>query len=78
MDPHADDDSPEGRECPHCGETDVPHLIVRLGTLDSSGLSWRCRTCGQEWSDVPTVRPVLTRPRDVPALDEPADEPTEE
>ena len=72
MDP-LDDDTQAGRECPHCGETDVPHLIVRLGTLDSSGLSWRCRTCGEEWSDVPTLRPVLARPRDVPTLDEPTD-----
>jgi len=82
MDP-VDDDTRADRECPHCGGTDAPHLIVRLGTLESSGVSWRCRTCGEEWSDVPAARPVLARPRDVPTLDGPTrgqptrDEPTD-
>lgn len=58
------------RQCPHCGDLDVPHLIVRLGNLASSGLSWRCRSCGREWSDTPEARPILTKPRDVPALKE--------
>ena len=47
------DDMRIARTCPMCGDHDVPHLIVRLGTPDSSGLSWRCRTCSREWSDSP-------------------------
>jgi len=71
MDPR-EDDMQAMRECPHCGVTDVPHLIVRLGTLNSSGLSWRCRACAEEWSDVPPMRSILARPLEVPSLGETA------
>jgi len=65
-----DDDMQAVRECPACGDTDVPHLIVRLGSLDASGLSWRCRSCNQEWSDLPVLKPILKKPQHVPALEE--------
>jgi uncharacterized Zn finger protein len=65
-----DDDMEAMRRCPYCGDTDVPHLIVRLGNLESSGLSWRCRSCGQEWSNTPETSLILARPKGVHALTE--------
>jgi len=65
-----DDDMEAVRPCPHCGDADVPHLIVRPGNLDTNGLSWRCRSCCREWSDTRVARPILARPQEVPALNE--------
>jgi len=64
------DDRQAVRECPACRNTDVPHLIVRLGSLDSSGLSWRCRRWSKEWSDLPVLKAILTKPMDLPVLEE--------
>lgn len=51
-----DDDLSSPRACPLCGDSDVPHLILRLGQMEPGELSWRCRTCEQEWSDCPVGR----------------------
>ena len=58
-----DDDMQAVRECPSCGDMDVPHLVLRLGTPDTSGLSWRCRSCAKEWPDPPSEPPVLGVPQ---------------
>ena len=61
------------RECPACGNADVPHLIVRIGTQHSNGLSWRCRACGHEWLDTMPEGPVGTGTDDVSTSREIAD-----
>ncbi len=41
----------DGQECPNCGSTDVPRLIVRGSGAATDGVSLQCRRCHHEWSD---------------------------
>jgi len=41
----------DGQECPKCGSTDVPRLIVRGSGAVTDGVSLQCRRCHHEWSD---------------------------
>ena len=49
------DDSSTVQECPECRSLEVPHLIVRFGSSEPDGLSWRCRVCQHEWSTEPSI-----------------------
>ncbi len=42
------------RICPHCGSREVPKLVVRSARSLGNGVSWRCRSCNQDWSDAET------------------------
>jgi hypothetical protein len=37
---------------PSVWSAEVPHLVLRLGRSDSNGLSWRCRLCRHEGSEL--------------------------
>ena len=39
---------PVSQDCPRCGSTDVPTLVVRGPS--ENGVTLRCRDCGDEWS----------------------------
>ena len=41
----------ERRDCPHCGFRDVPTLIVNPSNEVGGGISWRCHSCHQTWTD---------------------------
>jgi transposase-like protein len=41
----------EQRVCPHCGFRDVPTLIVNRSEEIDGGISWRCHSCHQSWTD---------------------------
>jgi len=47
------------RVSPRCGDTDVPHLILRIGSGGSGGSGRRSRSCGREWADRPMKRPLM-------------------
>jgi transposase-like protein len=41
----------ELRECPHCGFRDVPTLVVNRSAAEDGGISWRCHSCHERWTD---------------------------
>jgi len=45
------DGSQSDHECPACGSTEVPRLIVRGPGAAADGVSLQCRACHHEWSE---------------------------
>jgi len=38
-------------QCPDCGSTETPKLVVRGSGMRDPGVSYMCRACGSEWWD---------------------------